>query len=271
MSDSPPASSESSPAVPPPRLHVLLRPEVAKAVVLRRGGSKVYCAIGWDLSTDGFSVGQWCKHKIYPRRCDLSPDGRWMVYFALNGHWDSEVRGSWTAVSRAPYLKAVCLAPQGDTWGGGGLFVSDGKTPSSGLGRLFASVQRSPRFRLATGAGAGYQDRLQRDGWRLGSDGFEKALGKGWTLHKILGDEPKEQHRLRATDGRVIDLPQWEWADLDAPRRRIVWAEAGSIRCAPLTHDGIGPVRELFDARPMAFEPIPAPYDDETLFVPPRA
>ena len=99
-----------------------MRPESSTAVVLRRGGSKVFCVIGWDLTTDRFQVGQWCKHKIYPHRCDISSDGRYLVYFALNGRWQSQTRGSFTAISRAPYLKALYLWPQGDTWGGGGLF-----------------------------------------------------------------------------------------------------------------------------------------------------
>jgi len=82
---------------PPPRLHVLMRPESPTAVVLRHGPSGVLCTIGWNLRPDVFTVGQWCRHKIYVERCDISPDGYWMVYFALDGRWKSETLGAWTA------------------------------------------------------------------------------------------------------------------------------------------------------------------------------
>ena len=267
MSHSPAAPPDRPATAPPPRLHVLMRPETTKAVVLRRGGSKVFCSIGWDLATDRFSIGQWCRHKLYPHRCDLSPDGRWMVYFALNGRYQSETRGTWTAVSRAPYLKAVCLEPQGHTWGGGGLFISDGEAARSKLGRLFASLAGAVRFRLEPSAG--YKARLQRDGWRLGADGFEKPIGRGWALLKLVRGEPKELHRLRRPDGTLSELLRWEWAEFDAPRRRLVWAEQGTIRCAPVEPEGVGAVRELFDARPLSFEPLAAPYSDETVFLKP--
>jgi hypothetical protein len=63
--------------------------------------------------------------RIYERRCDLSPDGRHFIYFAMNERWQSETRGSWTAISRVPYLKAVSLFAKGDCWHGGGLFLSN--------------------------------------------------------------------------------------------------------------------------------------------------
>src|SRR5215468_8845234 len=191
-----------------PRLHVLLRPGSPRAVVLRRGGSKVFCSIGWDLATDTFAIGQWCKHKIYPHRSDLSPDGRWMVYFALNGRWRSETRGSFTVVSRAPYLKARWLWPQGDTWGGGGLFF-----PYAPERAGFFAIDE--KLRLAHGSYASYRIRLQRDGWTETADGFIKPAGAGWSLRKILLGEP----------------------------------------------------RRLFDAGPMRFEALAAPYDDETVIL----
>ena len=49
---------------------------------------------------------------IYERRCNLSPDGKFLIYFAMNGRWQSEVQGSWTAISRAPYLKALAVFSQ---------------------------------------------------------------------------------------------------------------------------------------------------------------
>jgi len=250
---------------PPPRMHVLLRPDAGRAVVLRQGPSKVFCTIGWDLARDSFAVGQWCKHKLYVHRCDLSADGQWMVYFALDGKWKSETKGAFTALSRAPYLKAVRLWPQGNTWGGGGLFYLraeraddwDALRPVDGHSRL---------------GGGSYLERLARDGWRhagktkaaQGGKAYEKDLGAGWVLRKkAVGGN--EHHQLRAPDQSIRLLPAWEWADFDAPRQRLLWAEAGVLQAAALGPDGPGQPRQLFDARGMTFERLQAPYDDATV------
>jgi hypothetical protein len=91
----------------PPRLHVLLSREGTGAVVIRRGPSRFTCTYGWNRQDDSFVLGQWLRGRIYERRCDLSPDGQHLIYFAMNGRWESETAGSFTAVSRAPYLKVV--------------------------------------------------------------------------------------------------------------------------------------------------------------------
>jgi hypothetical protein len=70
-------------------------------VVLRRGPANSVCSILWDRKKDKFETGQWLRARIYERRADLSPDGRHLIYFAMNGKWTSETRGSWTAISRA--------------------------------------------------------------------------------------------------------------------------------------------------------------------------
>ena len=42
----------------------------------------------------------------------------------MNGKWDSEAKGAWTAIARAPYLKAFIVFPKGDCWNGGGLWTA---------------------------------------------------------------------------------------------------------------------------------------------------
>lgn len=246
---------------PPPRLHVLMRPESPRAVVIRRGPSQVHCTIGWELATDRFAIGQWCKHKLYPRRSDVSPDGAWMVYFALNGRWKSETRGAWTALSRAPYLKAVKLWPQGDTWGGGGAFFRARAQLPPGDADVWDSMEAVGRAgRLTLGALADYQVRLARDGWsKRGGRGYFKQAGASWSLRKVVRSEPHEHHEIHRADGSVDELPAWEWAEIDAQRKRVVWAEAGAIHAAPIRAEGPGKPRLLFDAVPMSFEAIAAP------------
>ena len=68
----------------PARLKVIVARSAPYAVIFRRGPNDRVCTIGWDLKTDTFSVGQWLKGRIYPHRADLSPDGKYMIYFAAD-------------------------------------------------------------------------------------------------------------------------------------------------------------------------------------------
>lgn len=160
----------------PPRLHVLLARDATSAVVIRRGPTRHTAVIGWDLQNDKFTLGQWLYGRIYERRCDLSPDGKHFMYFAMNGRWSSSVKGSWTAISRAPYLKAISLFAKGDCWHGGGLFETAARYwLNDGYGH---EVQQEDRHLQRTktypwhehygGECPGvYYIRLQRDGWSM--------------------------------------------------------------------------------------------------------
>ena len=91
----------------PARLHVLLARKAPVGLVIRRGPSKSVCTLLWNRNQDTFKLGQWMHGRIYERRSDLSPDGKHFIYFAINGRRHSPTGGAWTAISRAPYLKAI--------------------------------------------------------------------------------------------------------------------------------------------------------------------
>src|SRR3954467_11051048 len=95
-----------------PRLHVLLAREAPVGVVIRRGPSKRVCTVLWDRHTDAFRIGQWFKGSGTERRSDLSPDGKHLITFPMNGRWESYSKGDCTAISRAPYLKAILFFPK---------------------------------------------------------------------------------------------------------------------------------------------------------------
>jgi len=61
----------------------------------------------WDLTNDTFQMGQWLKGRIFERESDLSPDGKYLIYYAANSRWDYKTHSSWIGVSIAPYLKAI--------------------------------------------------------------------------------------------------------------------------------------------------------------------
>ena len=270
------------PILTPARLHVLLARDAPLGVVIRRGPAKQSCTLLWDLRTDEFTLGQWLKGRIYEERSDLSPDGRHLIYFAYNGgRWRSATGASWTAVSRAPYLKALSLYGVGHTWFGGGLFSRAGHYWLDGGGeplRESAEVRRDTAFH--PGARDGwfnqYHYRLTRDGWRLAAASqsprtryqFEKDAPRGWTLVRVAhpGRPPGPGRGRRAVDhfltraGVTIPCPGWEWADVDAARDRLAWAAGGRLFAGKLDLGGLHEIAELRDFNPMTFEPIRAPY-----------
>jgi len=227
------------------------------------------------------------KGRIYERRSDLSPDGKYFLYFAMNGRWQSEARGAWSAISRAPYLKALALFPKGDCWHGGGLWISN-RTYwlNDGYGhsalRDTTLVRRDPQYcpsEYYDGEDLGvYYHRLMRDGWTLTEQGyvgkwkdkdvFEKPIGHGWTLRKIahaeLGaSEGKgcywDEHELaHARSNTIIACPKWEWADLDG--KRLVWTNDGKLTCARIKTSGLTDMTQLCDFNDLTFEPLEAPY-----------
>lgn len=267
----------------PARLHALLASRAPVGVVLRRGPSNAVCPVLWERDTDTFRLGQWLRGRIYERRADLSPDGRHLIYFARNGRWSSETKGSWTAVSRAPWLKAIALYGKGDCWQGGGLFTSNTRYWLNG-GCCHFVLKESREVRVDTqfappmGYGGEcpgvYYPRLQRDGWilrmRVEPDVtvFEKALPGGWTLRKFahaeVGAPPGkgcywDEHELECPRRGVLRVfPEWEWAEWD--RKTLVWAAGGCLWRAALGAEGPQEARLLHDFNPMRFEAREAPY-----------
>jgi|694.fasta_scaffold76512_4 hypothetical protein len=109
-----------------PRLYVITATAEPTAVILRRGPSRWYHVIQWDMHRDEFVHGAWVKGRIYEEKCDVSPDGRLLLYFIHQGNRvRTEFTDSWTAISRVPWLQALVVWPQGQTYGGGGRFVDD--------------------------------------------------------------------------------------------------------------------------------------------------
>ncbi|MBA3874896.1 MAG: hypothetical protein H0X30_37695 [Anaerolineae bacterium] len=112
--------------LPPARLFVLLAREAPVGVILRHGPTDWVQMIKWHTDTDKFEEGQWLHAKVFDRRCDLSPDGQFVICFVarINRRTlaDKEFTYSWTTLSRPPYFTALALWPKGDSYNGGGLF-----------------------------------------------------------------------------------------------------------------------------------------------------
>ena len=169
------------------RLYALVAGGTDRAVVLRRGPSRSVLLVSWRTDRDVFTPGQWLRGRVYERRCDLSPDGTKLLYFAAS--W-RKPHGTYTAVSSPPWFRAVALWPKGDAWGGGGLFENNSRIllnhpPSqTALADGFTlprSVQVAP-FGEWPGRGEDepiWRARLERDGWRRTTEGVPHRRPSG--------------------------------------------------------------------------------------------
>ncbi len=118
------------------RIDGIIAREAGLAVIFRRGPSKHTQQLIWDFATDRVTPGQWITGHVHTRRCDVSPDGRYLVGAFTNYRntryagpdlrthvsWDQQ---GWTAISRPPYFTALALWFMGGAWNGGGVWASN--------------------------------------------------------------------------------------------------------------------------------------------------
>jgi hypothetical protein len=251
-------------ATPPARLHVILAREASLGIVIRRGPAKQVCTSLWNRRTDEFTLGQWLRGRIYEDRCDLSPDGRYFLYFAYDGRPHREHGPAWTAISRAPWLKAVALYSKGSTWGGGGMFTGP---RSYWIDSEHVCVQNTTEVRrdLKSAWPQIWHARWEATGWRFDKmkdaageeQGFrEKRLPGRWKLRLKFAQGYELEHGSSQTIWR---FPRWTWAELD--RHRLVWAERGCLFTAALDREnGVESPELLRDFNEMKFESREAPY-----------
>lgn len=105
------------------KIHILTRPNVNTALVIVMKSKKATGFFELNFLNNTVTEGQWIQGKIYPRRCDLSENGKHIIYFAAKFHIRNGPT-TWTAVSKFPYFKALDFYDKGDTYNGGGLFLS---------------------------------------------------------------------------------------------------------------------------------------------------
>lgn len=249
--------------MPPARLHVILAREAPLALVIRRGPAKQVCTVLWNRRTDEFAPGQWLKGRIYEDRCDLSPDGRYFIYFAFGVQPERQYK-AWTAVSRAPQLKAIALYSKGSTWGGGGLFTGPRTywLDSEHVCVLDTTEVRRdvrdvwPQIWHDHWAAAGWQFREELDAVGERVRLREKELPRGWVLRL----RPCSGYELEHARSRARwPFPGVTWAEWD--RNRLVWAEKGCLFTAGLDQEkGVGAPKLLHDFNAMKFEARAAPY-----------
>jgi hypothetical protein len=272
----------------PARLHVLVARNGNNAIVIRRGPSKQVCTFEWNRKTNAFTQGQWLKKaRIFERRSDISANGKYWIYFALDGRWNSKTKGSWTAIAKTPWLKAITLYAKGDGWNGGGLFsydnvywLNDGyghkKIHQSNL--VKRNCEYTPKSNYGGECPYVYYNRLQRDGWNLVETiklgkwrekvVFEREMSRGWLLRKNCHEQVGspigkgcywDEHELINKNGEVVSQPDWEWAEwIDGS---IIFAEFGKLYQLNIINTSeLKEAKLLHDFNDYKFKKLSAPY-----------
>ena len=280
----------------PCRLHVVLAHDAPVGVVFRRGPTEWIQVLRWNTGDDTFDPGQWFRGSI--GGADLSPDGRYLFYYARKQrNWarrrvDPDVLIRWSAVSHPPYLTALALWPGGCA----GFFSTNTRLvidDSDAVPRFPQQEQCFPAElcveSLRTG---GYGNRLSkarldRDGRRDapieprpgdGDDGVNSYVGPPTRLARANSADGNFEifhDRVRNLGYRTEEYSAWdrrrevrtalpngtEWAHWDQGNR-LVWAQGGKLWALALPRDGVFEVDAAqmpIDLDPNKFEEIVSP------------
>jgi hypothetical protein len=209
----------------PQRVYVLPATQAPCALVfVRRNGW--WILLRWSFDTGTLTQGASFKGKLYPRRCDLSPNGELFSYFALKGGggaWLGQDRvKTYQAISRAPWLFALAAWAEAGTYTRGQHFIGKAGAPplapaphgdatpltKLGLGLLRTSV-------------ASYAIERRR-GWVEAADCPTRGANDMWDERRAVALEkarPVGVETLRLEDDGVVDSaigfdnrrPRYRW------------------------------------------------------------
>jgi hypothetical protein len=198
------------------RLYAILARDGRSAVVFRRGPTRQVLVLRWWLDGDRIEPGQWLKGRIYERRCDLSPNGDLLIYFAAK--WETSM-STWTAISRTPFLSALALWPKGDAWGGGGVFESANVI---GLNHLEVTAAIVGKSKSGQAAGARWHPLGVEANDKVAPNPIPKHVTvERWSEQAGRGeDNPLHHHRVtrdgwalvtKGEAGKYGDTPGYSW------------------------------------------------------------
>lgn len=262
---------------PAPRLFGIPARDAPVVAVLRRGPSDWSHVGRWDLDTLTYESGAWLHGTIYPQRCDLSPDGRWLCWFGLKagGRWSAG--STYVALSRLPWLTALAAWGTDGTWSRGLHFVTDrGSWPLGDPDEGDAGPLRQ-RYGLAFTRAASFAVE-RRNGWSETADTPPQADHDLWDEQRaerivMARPNPRDGALLTVRGGQAafrsgaagrwqpplyavdeVVLHDVQWADSAADGRLLVATVEGRLQVL----EG-GTVSEEVDLAALAPAPKPPP------------
>lgn len=259
----------------PPKVHVLRAAEAPLALIFRRGPQQSWSMVLWNFRERTLEGGAWTRLSLYPDRSSLSPDGKYLLYFAADrrrsyvpvtdaifdrSNWPTE----YTALSRPPHLYALAAWWEIGSWTHGYHFVSD--TSVWDIDEPF--VGKECRGILGYGLAAARPSAFSRElrcGWKEAVDSPPRGTQDHWdetrraiickaspssdfvlrasrgTWHEMHSMQPplRVQYSLTRTGAEATTRPDLAWAD---------WDEVGNL--VALTHDGRAQIETVSNTAP---------------------
>jgi hypothetical protein len=263
-----------------PRLYCIPASDAPVVAVFRRGPSDWSQVGRWDLEPGRYEPGAWLRGRIFPRRSDLSPDGRWLCYFAHKATATWHHGDAYVALSRLPWLTALHAFGTCGTWTRGYAFTGDGSCEHPEDAQLpipwGLRPVRPEQFAVE-----------RRRGWEEAPDCPPRDPKDAWDQHRnarmhkrqpggqrllcveSLGSPGGEFGADQAVDGlRVVYsiqseadldvLSDLQWADWDRQGRLLGATRSGKLQILKLDGADSGLLFEEDLAR-LEPEPVPAP------------
>lgn len=271
--------------LPPPRLYAQVAARAPVAAVFRHGPHGRWSIGRWDLDADTFTPGACLRGTLYPRRCDLSPDGQLLYAFVLKPH----VRGflgaeggtlTYSTVSNLPWLFALTAWRESGTWTRGYHFVEGSRAEDRPWEIRVQEGDAGPlreRYGMAMTGVVQYAAERRR-GWvehedcpardpgdvwdegrrvilakaRPGGGGRLVMADQGWSPEgpgTIEGRRPVYTLELRR---RRAEIREAVWADWDHRGRLLLATEDGKLQVRDVDAPPAGVVweRDLSGLRP---------------------
>jgi hypothetical protein len=254
--------------------------------IVRRGPSGWMHVGRWDVEAPAYEAGAWLRGTIYPQRCDLSPDGRWLAYFALKASARWELGATYVAISRLPWLSALAGWATDGTWTRGVHFVEErsvwgvgepdlgdlrpvrerfGLRPSSA--HAFAVERRRGWTETADTPPRGEhdpwdelrEDRIVMEKGAPGSAGSPRLSVRGTyaAARELYGTRSDVRYELHV-GGRARHLEGVQWADWEANGRLLIATTDGRLQIREVAR-GADEGSVVWEADEAAFVPDPTP------------
>ncbi len=182
--------------------------------VLRRGPSQWFHVGRWDIADWTYEPGAWFRGRLFPQKCDVSPDGRWLAYSAQKPTARWAAGTVYEAISRLPWLHALAAWEAGTTYSRGIRF--DGEAGTSDLGVPDAGDATACLARYGLRVNPAQQFAVERRrGWRETADTAARDPEDTWDERRLV-----RMSKAQPTGAAVLEVEGSYAAFRDSPERR---------------------------------------------------